>query len=117
MGRRIVLDVRAKSIELSELFIQEVEKRCPEFTLISPRDYKQRGSQVSFAFKHGYAVVQALIAEGIIGDFREPNVMRFGFTPLYIDREDVLAAVKILESIMQEKKWDQAQYKNRSEVT
>ena len=110
-------DIRTKSIELCELFIVEVEKRCPEFTLISPRDSAQRGSQVSFAFKHGYAVVQALVAEGVIGDFRAPNVMRFGFTPLYIDRDDVLKAVDILESIMRNKKWEQQQYKNRSEVT
>ena len=110
-------DIRTKSIELCELFIVEVEKRCPEFTLISPRDSAQRGSQVSFAFEHGYAVVQALVAEGVIGDFRAPNVMRFGFTPLYIDRDDVLKAVDILESIMRNKKWEQQQYKNRSEVT
>ncbi len=110
-------DIRAKSIELSELFIAEVEKRCPEFLLISPRDSALRGSQVSFAFEHGYPVIQALIADGVIGDFREPNVMRFGFTPLYIEREDVLNAVCILEKIMREKSWQQEQFSKRSEVT
>ena len=110
-------DIRAKSIELSELFIAEVEKRCPEFTLISPRDSALRGSQVSFAFDNGYAVIQALIADGVVGDFREPNVMRFGFTPLFIERDDVLSAVDRLELIMCEKRWDQETFKHRSEVT
>lgn len=110
-------DIRRESIELSELFIVEVEKRCPEFTLISPRNSERRGSQVSFSFEHGYAVVQALIADGVIGDFRAPNVMRFGFTPLYIDSQDVLNAVDILEIIMREKKWQQEQFNHRSEVT
>jgi len=80
--------VRKKSIELSELFIKEVEARCPQLTLITPRDADQRGSQVSFAFEDGYPVMQALISQGVIGDFRAPNVMRFGFTPLYIDNDD-----------------------------
>ena len=109
--------VRKRSIELSELFIDEVEKRCPELKLISPRNSEQRGSQVSFASEHGYAIVQALIADGVIGDFRAPDVMRFGFTPLYIDSSDVMNAVKILEKIINEKRWDQARFKQRSEVT
>jgi len=84
--------VRSKSVELTELFIHEVELHCPQLTLISPRDANIRGSQVSFAYEEGFAVVQALIAEGVIGDFRAPNVMRFGFTPLYIDNDDVIKA-------------------------
>lgn len=109
--------VRNKSIELSELFIKEVEARCPQLTLITPRDSDQRGSQVSFAFDEGYAVIQALIAEGVIGDFRAPNVMRFGFTPLYINRDDVTEAAKILQKIMEENLWDTDQFKQRSAVT
>ena len=95
-----IAEVRTASIALSELFISEVEKSCPELKLISPRDSAVRGSQVSFAFEHGYAAVQALIARGVIGDFRAPNVMRFGFTPLYIDKSDVLAAVAVLADIL-----------------
>lgn len=110
-------DVRAKSIELSELFIHEIEKRCPQLSLISPRDSSMRGSQVSFIWEHGYAAIQALIAHGVVGDFRAPNVMRFGFTPLYIDEGDVLKAVDILEKIMNEKIWDQDQFKQRAAVT
>ena len=93
-------DVRARSIELSELFITKVERRCPDLTLASPRDSAQRGSQVSFAFPDGYAVMQALIARGVIGDFRAPDIIRFGFTPLYLDADDVIGAAKILEEII-----------------
>lgn len=112
-----IVDVRNKSIELTELFIDEVERRCPELTLHSPRDAAQRGSQVSFTFDEGYAVIQALIAEGVIGDFRAPDVLRFGFTPLYIDNDDVLKAATILEKIMANRSWDQPAYKQRSAVT
>ena len=110
-------DVREKSIDLSELFIREVEARCPQLKLASPRDPLVRGSQVSFAFDEGYAVVQALIAKDVIGDFRAPNIMRFGFTPLYIDEQDVLNAVIILEEIMATSSWDKPEFKTRSAVT
>ena len=112
-----IADVRAASIALSELFISEVEKSCPELKLISPRDSAVRGSQVSFAFDHGYAAMQALIARGVIGDFRAPNVMRFGFTPLYIDKSDVLAAVAVLTDILQNKLWDAPEYLATNRVT
>lgn len=110
-------DVRTRSIELSELFIREVEARCPELILASPRDSLQRGSQVSFHFEHGYAAIQALVAAGVIGDFRAPDVMRFGFTPLYINTEDVLAAAEKLEVIMRDRLWDQPVYHQKSAVT
>ena len=110
-------DVRNKSIELSELFIEEVEKRCPALILSSPRDATQRGSQVSFTFDEGFAVIQALITEGVIGDFRAPNVLRFGFTPLYIDNDDVKKAAAILDNIMAKHIWDQPAFKQRSAVT
>ena len=102
---------------MSELFIQEVEKSCAELKLISPRDSAIRGSQVSFAFEHGYAAMQALIARGVIGDFRAPNVMRYGFTPLYIDEFDVRAAVDILADILSNKLWDNPQYQATNRVT
>jgi len=92
--------VRTASIELSELFIAEVEARCPSLRLASPRDPSARGSQVSFAFQHGYAAMQALIARGVIGDFRPPDLMRFGFTPLYLDRADVGRAAEILGEVI-----------------
>jgi kynureninase len=110
-------EVRARSIDLSERFIKEVETRCPELELASPRDPMQRGSQVSFRFNEGYAAMQALIARGVIGDFRAPDIMRFGFTPLYLDEADVTAAAAILEDVMKNALWDRAEYKTRARVT
>jgi kynureninase len=110
-------DVRAKSIELCDLFLSEVEARCPGLILTSPRDGKNRGSQVSFKFAEAFAVKQALIAHGVIGDFRAPDTIRFGFTPLYLDAADVLAAVKVLENVITTRIWDQPKFKQREKVT
>ncbi|MDE4138804.1 MULTISPECIES: kynureninase [Rhodobacterales] len=110
-------DLRAKSIELCDLFIAEVEAACPELELASPRDGNQRGSQVSFSFREGYAAMQALIERGVIGDFRAPDIMRFGFTPLYIDADDVRAAVAIVKDVMTNDLWDNEAYKQRAAVT
>ncbi len=109
--------VRAASVELCDLFIAQVEARCPDLTLISPRDGAVRGSQVSFSFANGYAAMQALIARGVIGDFRAPDVMRFGFTPLFIDASDVLAAVDVLEEILVNRTWDTELYRKVNRVT
>ena len=110
-------DVRAKSIDLGNLFIEHVELTCPMLTLASPRDGAQRGSQVSFRFAEGYAAMQALIARGVIGDFRAPDIMRFGFTPLYIDEADVRAAAAIIAEVMNQSLWDRPEYKARAAVT
>ncbi|MEL6967137.1 MAG: kynureninase [Pseudomonadota bacterium] len=110
-------DIRARSLALSELFIVEVERRCPDVRLVSPRDPDHRGSQVSFAFEQGYAVIQALIARGVIGDFRAPNIMRFGFTPLYLEQSDVFAAAEHLETVMAQRLWDDVRFKTRAAVT
>lgn len=112
-----MIDVRAASIRLTDLFIEQVEKRCPELTLYSPRDGQMRGSQVSFAHEHGYPVMQALIARDVIGDFRAPNLIRFGFTPLYIDESDVMRAVDILVNILDNRLWDDPVYKSKGRVT
>ncbi len=110
-------DLRTASIRLCDLFIAEVEARCPALTLASPRNGAERGSQVSFAFEHGYAAMQALIARDVIGDFRAPNIMRFGFTPLYIDEDDVRGAVNILADILDNRLWDRPEYHQKSRVT
>lgn len=110
-------DVREKSIALCDRFITGVEATCPDLTLASPRDAAHRGSQVSFNFPEGYAAMQALIARGVIGDFRAPDIMRFGFTPLYIDEADVDAAVAIIADVMSNKLWDNAEYRKKSRVT
>ncbi|TNF59950.1 MAG: kynureninase [Rhodobacteraceae bacterium] len=110
-------DVRAKSIELTERFIAGIEAACPTLDLASPRDPALRGSQVSFRFAEGYAAMQALIARGVIGDFRAPDIMRFGFTPLYIDEGDVDRAIAIIADVMNSGAWDRAEYKTRAAVT
>ncbi|MBA3446571.1 MAG: kynureninase, partial [Pseudaminobacter sp.] len=109
--------LRRRSIVLSERFIKEVEARCPELELASPGDPAARGSQVSFRFREGYAAMQALIANGVIGDFRAPDIMRFGFTPLYISEADVIQAAQTVERVMVEKLWDRPEFRNRSKVT
>ena len=112
-----IFELRSKSIALQELFIQQVEARVPGLNLVSPRESANRGSQVSFSFENGYAVMQALIAQGVIGDFRAPNVMRFGFTPLFIDEADVIRAVDHLERIIKDQIWDDHKYLTRQRVT
>ncbi|MEX0369005.1 MAG: kynureninase [Tateyamaria sp.] len=112
-----ISELRSKSISLQELFINQIESRVPNLSLASPRDSAVRGSQVSFAFEHGYAAIQALIARGVIGDFRAPDIMRFGFTPLYLDDADVLAAVDHIETVMVERLWDNPAYMTRQRVT
>src|SRR5471032_1938733 len=88
--------IRAKSLALTDLFIELVEARCGghPLGLVTPREHARRGSQVSFTHPHGYAVMAALIARGVIGDYREPAIMRFGFTPLYTSYADVWDAVR-----------------------
>ncbi|MBN9070403.1 MAG: kynureninase [Rhizobiales bacterium] len=110
-------DVRRQSIRLCDLFIREVEARCADLTLNSPRDGAARGSQVSFRHPEGYAIMQALIARGVIGDFRAPDAIRFGFTPLYIGEAEVMGAVEILADIMTKRLWDKAEFKRKAAVT
>ena len=112
-----IADVRARSIHLCDLFIKTVESTCPQLQLASPRDGTKRGSQVSFRFKHGYACMQALIARGVIGDFRAPDLMRFGFTPLYIGEAEVTDAARILSEILETRSWDRPEFHARAKVT
>ncbi len=109
--------VRQKSQELCDRFIAEVEHRCPELELVTPRVHEQRGSQVSFRHPEGYAIMQALIANGVIGDFRAPDILRFGMTPLYLRHTDILAAAEILERVLRQKLWDREEYRTRAKVT
>jgi kynureninase len=110
-------DVRQKSIELTEQFITGVETACPMLTLASPRDADHRGSQVSFRFEHGYAAMQACIAAGVVGDFRAPDIMRFGFTPLFIDARDVTEAIDRIARVMREERWKDPAFQTRAAVT
>ena len=124
VGLDIMLDadmaaIREKSIALSDSFIARLEAVCGDdgFRLISPRDPASRGSQVSFAHDHGYPIMQALIAHGVVGDFRAPDVLRFGFTPLYTRHVDIWDAVEILRDIMATRAWDDPVFHRRAQVT
>ncbi len=111
--------VRKKSQALTSLFIDLVDQRCAqfEFGLVSPRDPERRGSQVSLNHEQGYAIIQALIARGVVGDFRAPLNMRFGFTPLYIGYADVWDAVQQLLEIMESEQWRLPEFNQRGAVT
>jgi len=109
--------VAAKSRSLSQLFVAEVEARCPNLELASPRDPAQRGSHVVFAHPEGYAIMQALISRRLIGDFRTPDLMRFGFAPLYNSHVEMVRAAEILASIMASREWNQPRFRERAKVT
>jgi len=118
--------LRAKSLALTDLFIELVETRCAGhgLTLATPRDKGQRGSQVCLARATGaYAIVLALIARGVIGDFRagdggnHPDILRFGFTPLYIGFEDVWNAVEHLRQVLASGEWQRPEFNQKHAVT
>ncbi|TWC07071.1 kynureninase [Bradyrhizobium macuxiense] len=110
-------EVRARSLALGDLLIAEIARRCPSLRLVTPRAHAQRGSQVSFAFAGGYAAMQALIARGVIGDFRAPDIMRFGITPLYIGEAEVLKAAEIIEEVINGEVWRRPEYQVVNAVT
>ena len=110
----------AKARALTAFFIDSVEATCGAhgLTLVSPRDAARRGSHVSYdAAEGGYEVVQALIARGVIGDFRGPATMRFGFAPLYLSFADVARAVAHLREVLDTREWDQPRFRVRGAVT
>jgi kynureninase len=111
--------VRKKSQELTQLFIDLYDGHLKPlgFGLATPRAPSQRGSQVSFTHEHGYAIVQALIARGVIGDFRAPNILRFGFAPLYVRFSDVIASIELLVEIMNTNAWNQPAFLAKKSVT
>ncbi len=110
-------DVREKSKALGDLFLALAEARCPGLAVACPRDSDRRGSQVSFRHADGYALMQALIARGVIGDFRAPDVMRFGFAPLYTRFVDVWDAVDHLAAILADGSWRDERFAARALVT
>jgi kynureninase len=111
--------LRTKSVALTGHLIQLVEEHCAGLglTLVSPRDPAQRGSQVAFRHPEGYAVIQALIAQGVIGDFRAPDLMRFGLAPLYLRFVDLWDAVAALHAVLAGRTWDRPEFKRKAAVT
>ncbi|MEZ5662848.1 MAG: kynureninase [Burkholderiaceae bacterium] len=122
--------LRAKSLALTDLFIRLVEERCGDhgLGLATPREHARRGSQVCLTRENGddsgaYAIVQALIARGVVGDFRagdggrHKDILRFGFTPLYIGYEDVWHAVEHLKQVLESGEWQRPEFKRKHAVT
>ncbi|HTN50256.1 MAG TPA: kynureninase [Burkholderiaceae bacterium] len=109
--------LRAKSVALTERFIARVEALCQGVTLASPRRAEERGSQVCFTHPAAYAVMQALIERGVIGDFREPDVLRFGFAPLYLRHGDVETAAEVLADVLRSGAWRDERHHRRAAVT
>lgn len=107
----------SKSRAMFDVFVGLMEARCPDFRCITPRGEEQRGSHISFAHDHAFEICQALIAEGVIGDFRAPEVIRFGLTPLYLGFEEIWQAVDILARIMAQGTWRDPRFAVRSKVT
>ena len=115
-----LMALRDKSIALTRAFIDLVESRCAEhdLVLVSPRAASERGSQVAFSHPTGgYAIVQALIERGVIGDFREPDILRFGFAPLYTRFVDVWDAVDRIVQVLQTAEWRAPRFSVRGVVT
>ena len=108
--------LRARQIALSERFVAAVED-ATDLALASPRDPRTRGSQVSFRHPEGYAVMQALIADGVVGDFRAPDILRFGICPLYNDEGDLDRAADALARILHDDAWDRPEHRRRKAVT
>jgi kynureninase len=107
----------AKSVALFDLFAGLVEEHCPALACISPREPERRGSHISFRHPHAFELCQALIAEGVVGDFRGPDVVRFGLTPLYLGFEDIWEAVHRLRAILDSGRWRDPRFAVRGKVT
>jgi kynureninase len=111
--------IRAKSVSLSRLFMERMAPLCERhgFELASPAEDALRGSQVSYRHEHAFPICQAMIARGVVGDFRAPDIFRCGFTPLYLSHAEVARAVDILGDIMDARTWDTPAHRSRAKVT
>jgi kynureninase len=111
--------LRAKSVALARQFVELVEAQCAGLgiELASPRDPDRRGSQVCFRHPHAFAVMQALIARGVIGDFREPDILRFGLAPLYVRHVDVWDAAAAVAEVLAKREWQRTEFQRREAVT
>ena len=116
--RTSMTEVRAKSLAMTDLFIQLVEDRLPGvFEVVTPREHAKRGSQVALRHTEGYAIIQSLIENGVIGDFRAPDICRFGFTPLYLRFVDVFDAVERIVGVMDAESFRDPRFTVRNAVT
>jgi kynureninase len=107
----------SKSVALFDIFHGLMEQSCPELACITPRWHEKRGSHISYRHPHAFELCQALIAAGVIGDFRAPDVIRFGITPLYLSAEDIVHAMACLEGILRSETWRDPRFAVRHKVT
>ena len=112
-----IRDVSYRSNELTEQFIAGVETECPDLELASPSEARHRGSQVSFRHPEGFSIIRALSERGVVGDFREPDILRFGFAPLYNGEQDVQSAIRLLAMTVASSPWKDTRYRVRTTVT
>jgi kynureninase len=112
-----VAALRRKSLALTELFMFRVNALLPGLEIVTPRQPSLRGSQVGISFDRGYAVIQAMIDRGVIGDFRAPDLMRFGFAPLYVRYVDVWDAAEILADCIKAEVWRDPRFSRQLDVT
>jgi len=112
-------ELRNKAKKLGSLFINLLNEKCDQFgfEIMSPTNDDLRGGHVSICHENGYAIMQAIKEKGLIGDFRAPDVLRFGITPLYMTYENIYDAVEIIREVMQTKAWDRAEYMTQADVT
>jgi len=112
-------EARRKSMALGDLFIKQVDETCRDLgvEVASPREARRRGSQVSLRHKEAYSVMRALIDRGVVGDFRAPDLLRFGFAALYTRYVDVFDAVRCLREVLTSRAWNRPEYANRLPVT
>jgi kynureninase len=112
-----VEDLRAGSLSLTDLFVRLLDERVEGFEVLTPRDHARRGSQVALRHPDAYGIVQALVARGVVGDFRVPDVARFGFAPLYVRHVDVYDAVDRLVTVLENDEHRDPAYSRRHAVT
>jgi kynureninase len=110
-------DLRAVSLSLSDLFLRLLDERLPSLEVATPREHARRGSQVSVRHPEAYGVVQALAARGVVGDFRGPDLARFGLAPMYVRHVDVLDAVEHLVAVLEQEEHRDPAYARRNAVT
>ena len=112
-------EIRAKSLRQTELFAHLVVQICgaDAFTIVTPSEPGRRGSQICLAHDDAYPIMQALIARGVIGDFRAPDILRFGVTPLYVGFAELWDAVSILAEIVANGSWREPRFAMRRAVT
>ncbi|HEX9731851.1 MAG TPA: kynureninase [Thermoanaerobaculia bacterium] len=108
--------LRAKSVALGDLFLELLRRRCPQVGIACPEDGRRRGSHLALSHPEGYAVVQALVARGVVCDFRPPDVMRFGLAPLYLRYADVWDAAAALADVLETRAWDDPRFRRRGKV-